>query len=150
MHGFPLLGFEQSSIPIHSYSINSSGLCIEQSSIQRAGSTTIGTSVAGGVLRLRWQRTMPSITTMPTPGISPSATLSSSDLPAVCCARSRNTKSAARPGSINPQSSLRSRAVLPVAKQNTCSGARPPRLESSDDSMMNCRLPLLTLDGFAS
>ena len=39
-----------------------------------------------------------------------------------CCARSMNTKSAARPTSIRPQSSARMRAVLPVAKQNAISG----------------------------
>ena len=33
---------------------------------------TNGTSFAGGVLRLRPQRTMPSIMTMPMPGMSPS------------------------------------------------------------------------------
>ena len=83
---------------------------------------------AGGVLRERPQRTMPSITTMPMPGRSPSATDSSSVLPAVCCARSMNTKSAGLPFSISPASSLRTRAVLPVAMQNTVSGATPPKL----------------------
>jgi len=34
--------------------------------------STTGTSAAGGVLRLRPQRTRPSIITMPTPGMSPS------------------------------------------------------------------------------
>jgi hypothetical protein len=34
--------------------------------------STTGISVAGGVLRLRPQRTMPSIMTMPMPGMSPS------------------------------------------------------------------------------
>ena len=86
--------------------------------------------VAGGVLRLRPQRTSPSIITMPMPGISPSLTLSSKSRPAVCCARSIKTKSAARPGSIRPQFKSRMRAVLPVAKQNTNSGGMLPRLES--------------------
>ena len=49
----------------------------------------------------------------------------------MCCARSMKTKSAARPTSIKPQLSLRIFAVLPVAKQNTSSGAMLPRLESS-------------------
>src|SRR5690606_4316943 len=43
--------------------------------VRRAHATIAGTSTAGGVLRLRWQRTMPSIITMPTPGMSPSRTL---------------------------------------------------------------------------
>ena len=38
----------------------------------QCGTITHGTSVAGGVLRLRPQRTRPSIITMPTPGRSPS------------------------------------------------------------------------------
>ena len=40
------------------------------------------------------------------------------------------TKSAALPTSIRPQFSPRMRAVLPVAKQNTCSAGMPARLES--------------------
>ena len=35
-----------------------------------------GTLLAGGVLRLRWVRTMPSMMDMPTPGRTPSCTLS--------------------------------------------------------------------------
>ena len=98
---------------------------------EKAGVTTLGMSVAGGVLRLRPQRTRPSIMTMPMPGMSPSCTLSSRSLPAVCWALSMNTKSAARPTSIRPQFRPRMRAVLPVAKQNTSSGGMLPRLDSS-------------------
>ena len=57
------------------------------------------TVVAGGVLRERPQRTTPSMMTMLMPGRSPKRTLSRSVFPAVCCARSMITKSAARPGS---------------------------------------------------
>jgi hypothetical protein len=46
--------------------------------------TTTGTPVAGGVLRLRPQRTMPSIIAMPPPEMSPSCTRSTSVAPAVC------------------------------------------------------------------
>ena len=49
--------------------------------------STSGTRSAGGVLRLRPQRTMPSIITMPMPGMSPSCTLSSSVLPGACAGR---------------------------------------------------------------
>ena len=45
---------------------------------------TVGAFSAGGVLRLRCERTMPSMTVMPTPGRSPSCTLSRSVLPAEC------------------------------------------------------------------
>ena len=45
---------------------------------------TLGIWVAGGVLRLRPQRTRPSIMTMPMPGMSPRCTLSSRSRPAVC------------------------------------------------------------------
>ena len=97
-----------------------------------AGRVTISASVvAGGVLRERPQRTTPSMITMLMPGRSPSRTLSSSVLPAVCWARSMITRSAARPGSIRPQSSARRRAVLPVAKQNAVSASISPRLLSS-------------------
>ena len=50
----------------------------------RLHATITGTSCAGGVLRLRWHRTIPSIITMPTPGMSPSRMLSSKLLPALC------------------------------------------------------------------
>ncbi len=50
---------------------------------------------SGGVLRLRWVRTMPSMMVMPIPGRSPSWTLSRMFLPAECCARSMMTKPAA-------------------------------------------------------
>jgi hypothetical protein len=46
-----------------------------------------------------------------------------------------NTKSAARPTSMMPQSSLRMRAVLPVARQIACSAGRSP----SDDSIDTMR-----------
>ena len=49
--------------------------------------TTTGTACAGGVLRLRPQRTRPSIITMPMPGMSPSWMLCSKLRPAVCWAR---------------------------------------------------------------
>src|SRR6516162_3417148 len=97
--------------------------------------TISGTFVAGGVLRLRWVRTMPSMMVMPTPGRSPSRTLSSSVLPAECCALSMMTKSAARPISTRPQSSCRIRAVLPVAKQNAISAGSSP----SEDSIETMR-----------
>src|SRR5690606_15304359 len=90
-----------------------------------------GTSVAGGVLRLRWQRTRPSIITMPTPGMSPSRTLSSRSLPDECWALSMKTKSAGRPGSTSPCDSCRMRAVLPVAKPKTISAGMSAREEIS-------------------
>ena len=71
------------------------------------------------------------MTTIPTPGKSPSRTLPSRSDPAECCARSISTKSMARPGSTMPQSSLRTRAVFPVAQQNGASAGASP----SDDSM---------------
>ena len=62
--------------------------------------TISGTLVAGGVLRLRWVRTMPSMMVMPMPGRSPSATLCKMSLPAECCALSMMTAVArrSRPG----------------------------------------------------
>src|SRR6185437_12498028 len=72
--------------------------------------TTSATFSAGGVLRLRWVRTMPSMMVMLTPGRSPSCTLSRMFLPGECCALSMMTKSAERPISIRPQSSVRIRA----------------------------------------
>ena len=42
-----------------------------------------------------------------------------------------NTKSAARPTSTSPQSSLRILAVFPVAKQNTSSAGMPATLDRS-------------------
>ncbi len=65
-----------------------------------------GTRVAGGVLRLRCVRTMPSMMVMPTPGRSPSWMLARDPCPAECCALSRNTKSALRPFSIRPHIEL--------------------------------------------
>ena len=53
---------------------------------QRHLATTSGTLPAGGVLRLRWVRTMPSMMVMPMPGKSPSWTLCSRFLPGECCA----------------------------------------------------------------
>src|ERR1700722_12409888 len=100
--------------------------------------TTSGTRVAGGVLRLRCVRTMPSMIVMPMPGRSPSLMLSRMVLPGECCARSMMTKSAARPTSIRPQSSARMRAVLPVAKQRAISAGTSP---SDDNSEIMRRMP---------
>jgi ApbE superfamily uncharacterized protein (UPF0280 family) len=105
----------------------------------------LGISVAGGVLRLRPQRTMPSIITMPTPGMSPSCTLSSRPGAGECWARSIKTKSASRPTSISPQLSLRIFAVLPVAKQNTNSAG----ILASDDSIATMRSIIIDAHGVA-
>ena len=58
--------------------------------------TTTGTSIAGGALRVRLERTTPSIMTMPTPGRSPSWMLSSRVRPAVCWATCQTTHPANR------------------------------------------------------
>ncbi len=48
--------------------------------------TSSGIRIAGGVLRLLSERTLPSITVMPTPGRLPSCTESSMSLPGACWA----------------------------------------------------------------
>ena len=97
-----------------------------------------GRTVAGGVLRSVPMRIRPSMITMPIPGRSPLRILSRRSRPAECCARSKMTKSAARPGSTRPQLRRRTRAVLPVAKQNACSVGTSPML---DRNANNRRIP---------
>ncbi len=60
-----------------------SGRCHERRPL-RVAYTTAGTRSAGGVLRLRPAATLPSITTMPTPGMSPKRTDSRRSLPDEC------------------------------------------------------------------
>ena len=99
--------------------------------------TTSGRTVAGGVLRERPMRISPSMMTMPIPGRSPLRILSRRSRPAECCARSKMTKSAARPGSTRPQLRRRARAVLPVAKQNACSVGTSPMLQRNANNQQD-------------
>src|SRR5206468_1509749 len=88
--------------------------------------------LARGVLRLRPTRTSPSMTTAEIPGISPRASACSASGASDAAGASHTTRSAGWPmTSVAAAASRKARALLPVARAITVSGARSPSEASS-------------------
>ena len=89
--------------------------------------TTSAARPAGAVFRLRPMSGAPSTRTIEIPNRSPLASAPSAVSATEPTGASTMHRSAARPGAMMPVSSPWTRAVLPVARQTTVSGATPPR-----------------------